>query len=234
VDYIVCSSPRSGSTLLAQALVAMGIGNPGEFLNPSLINEPELGGPDNFMKPSPTAYVERLKRDHTVNGVFGIKAHYADLVRYPEINDNLGRLFPDAKYISITRRNVLRQALSAARAAQTMAWTSCLKEDRKPQFRFWAVLKHVIHTLREVESWERFYRAHGIRPLRVLYEDLEDDYQATMQKVLVFLGVSGKAPPPPLRKQADATSEEWAERFLQAFRDKGIVSRAVRCVTKRW
>ncbi len=87
----------------------MGIGNPGEFLNPSLIGEPELGGAEGFMKPSPTAYVERLKRDHTVNGMFGIKVHYADLVRYPEISSNMSRLLPDAKYISIMRRNVLRK-----------------------------------------------------------------------------------------------------------------------------
>src|SRR5690349_988207 len=109
MNYIVCSSPRSGSTLMAQTLRKMGIGNPGEFLNPALIDLRSHGGPENFMKPTPTAYVERLKRDFTVNGVFGIKTHYADLVRYPEITANLEQLFRDAKFISITRRNVLRQ-----------------------------------------------------------------------------------------------------------------------------
>lgn len=232
--YIVCSSPRSGSTLLAQTLVAMGFGNPGEFLNPSLIGQPELGGPERFMKPSPAEYVERLKREHTVNGIFGLKVHYADLVRYPDISGNLSSLLPEAKYISITRRNVLRQALSAARAAQTMAWTSRLNEEKKPTFRFWGVLKHVIHTLREVELWERFYREHGIRPLRVVYEDLEDDYENTMQRVLDYLGFCGDIPPPPLRKQADATTEEWVECFIQAFKGKGLVNRTVRAVTRRW
>jgi LPS sulfotransferase NodH len=212
----------------------MGVGNPGEFLNPALIDEPELGGREKFMKPSPTAYVERLKGAHTINGVFGLKAHYADLVRHPEIIENVAQLFPEAKYISISRRNVLRQALSAARAAQTMAWTSRLQEQKRARFRFWAVLKHVIHTVREVELWERFYRAQGIKPLRVVYEDLEEDYHGTMLKVLAFLEVSGAVPPPPLRKQADTTSDEWAERFIQAFKDKGPFSRAVRCVTKRW
>jgi LPS sulfotransferase NodH len=212
----------------------MGIGNPGEFLNPSLIDEPELGGPASFMKPSPTAYVERLKRAHTVNGVFGIKAHYIDLVRYSDISENMSQLFPDAKFISITRRNVLRQALSGARAAQTMAWTSGLAEQKRPHFRFWAVLKHVIHTLREVEAWERFYKAHGIKPLRIVYEDLDEEYQSTMLTVLGFLGVDGTIPDRPIRKQADATTEEWVERFMGAFRDKGVVSRAVRLITRQW
>jgi trehalose 2-sulfotransferase len=234
VNYILCSSPRSGSTLLAQALAAMGAGHPGEYLNRALVGAPGHSGPDDFMRPTPAAYVERLRREHTVNGVFGLKTHYADLVRYPEICDNLGRLFPDAEYISITRRNVLRQALSAARAAQTMAWTSHLLEKKYPRFRYGAALKHVVRTLREVELWERFYAAHGVKPLRVLYEDLDEDYHGTMRKVVDFLGVSGSVPPPPLRKQADATTEEWVERFLQAFRGRGPVSRAVRFVTRRW
>lgn len=139
MNYIVCSSPRSGSTLLSQALVTMGAGNPGEYLNPALMGEPEHGGPDRFMKPTPTGYVERIKQEHTVNGVFGIKTHYKDLMRHPEIGNNVSGLFPHAKYISITRRNVLRQALSAARAAQTMAWTSRLREDKRARFKYGAV-----------------------------------------------------------------------------------------------
>ena len=46
--YIICSSPRSGSSLLAEALLDMGIGHPVEYLNPSLIDY-QLGGSDNFM-----------------------------------------------------------------------------------------------------------------------------------------------------------------------------------------
>ena len=165
--YVICSSPRSGSTLVAQTLAVMGVGNPGEFLNPSLINEQEWGGPDRFMKPTPREYLERLKQEQTINGVFGIKVHYADLVRWPDIYDNMAQLFPDAKYISITRRNVLRQAISAARAAQTMAYTSHLQERKEARFNYLAVLKHIVTTLREIEWWDRYYAAHNIKPLRV-------------------------------------------------------------------
>src|SRR5262245_57649195 len=124
--YIICSSPRSGSSLLAQTLYDMGIGDPGEYLNPSLTDYYSSGG-EHFMQPTPISYVERLKDTRTVNGVFGLKTHYMDFARYPEIADHVATLFPDAKYISITRRNVLRQAISAAKAAQTMAWNSHLE-----------------------------------------------------------------------------------------------------------
>jgi LPS sulfotransferase NodH len=212
----------------------MGAGNPGEYLNPALMAEPEHGGPGRFMKPTPTAYVERIKQEQTVNGVFGIKTHYKDLMRYPEIGNNVSDLFPHANYISITRRNVLRQALSAARAAQTMAWTSRMPEGKHARFRYGAVLKHLVHTVREVELWERFYSANGIRPLRVVYEDLEEDYRGTMERVVGFLGVDAIIPSPSLKKQADGTTEEWVERFIQSFRGRGIISRAVRAATRRW
>jgi hypothetical protein len=38
----------------------MGVGHPVEYLNPSLIDY-QPGGRDDFMRPTPTAYVERLK-----------------------------------------------------------------------------------------------------------------------------------------------------------------------------
>jgi len=232
--YVICSSPRSGSTLLAQALVTMGVGNPGEFLNPSLINEQEHGGPGKFMKPTPRAYVEYLQREHTTNGVFGIKVHYGDLAMWPDIHNNMEYLFPNAKYIAITRRNVLRQAISAARAAQTMAWTANLTEQARPRFKYFAILKHIVVTLREIEYWDAFYQANQIKPLRIVYEDLDENYEATMARVLTFLGVSGQIPPPPLTKQADAMTEEWVVRFNTFFTDKKVIGRAVRRVTKRW
>jgi len=212
----------------------MGVGNPGEFLNPSLINEQEHGGPDKFMKPNPRAYVEHLKQEHTTNGVFGIKVHYGDLVRWPEIYNNITSIFPNARYISITRRNVLRQAISAARAAQTMAWTSHLKEQGQPRFNYYAILKHIVVSLREVEYWDAFYAAHNIRPLRIVYEDLADDYEATMKRVLTFLEISGNIPPPPLTRQADSLTEDWVGRFNTYFKSKGVIGRVVRCVAKGW
>jgi LPS sulfotransferase NodH len=234
MDYIICSSPRSGSTLIAQALRDMGFGHPGEYLNPSLVDAHEPEAPEAFMKPTPTAYVERMKKRATVNGVFGLKTHYMDLARYPEIADNVGQLFPNAKYIAITRRNVLRQAISAARAAQTMAWTSQLQEHNQAKFNYYAILKNVIITIREIEWWEEFYAKQGIKPLHVVYEDLDANYEETMRRVADFLGVKGPIPPPPLTKQADAQTDEWVKKFTTYFRRQRLFGPVVRLVTRRW
>jgi LPS sulfotransferase NodH len=211
----------------------MGIGHPVEYLNPSLIDY-QLGGGDNFMQPTPTEYVERLKETRAVNGMFGLKTHFMDLARYPEIADHVGTLFPAAKYISITRRNVLRQAISAAKAAQTMAWTSKEEERKHARFNYFAILKNVIITMREIEWWDKFFVRHGIKPLRLVYEELDEDYEGTMRKVVNFLGVGGSIPPPPLKKQADGQTEEWVEEFANYFRRKRGIGWAVRLVSRRW
>ena len=129
---------------------------------------------------------------------------------------------------------MLRQAISAARAAQTMAWTSHLQELNQARFNYYAILKNVIITLRETEWWDRFYASRGIKPLRIVYEDLDEDYGGTMQKVLTFLGVKGAIPAPPLKKQADDQTEAWVERFSNYFRSKRMVGWAVRLVSRRW
>ena len=232
--YIICSSPRSGSSLLAQTLYDMGIGDPGEYLNPSLIDYYQLGGPEHFMQPTPTVYVERLKETRAVNGIFGLKTHYMDFARYPEIADHVATLFPNAKYISITRRNVLRQAISAAKAAQTMAWNSHLEERKQARFNYYAILKNVIITLREIEWWDKFFDRHCIKPLRVVYEDLAEDYEGTLRKVMGFLGVEGTIPAQPLKKQADSQTEAWVDEFANYFKRKPGIGWAVRLVSRRW
>jgi LPS sulfotransferase NodH len=115
-----------------------------------------------------------------------------------------------------------------------MAWTSNLRDQAQPRFNYFAVVKHVIRTLREVECWERFYAARNIKPLRIMYEELDEDYQNTMQKVVAYLGIAGTVPAAPIRKQANATTDEWADHFVHAFRGTGVCSRAIRLITRRW
>ncbi len=230
MNYVICSCPRSGSSLLAEALRAMGAGKPEEYLNP--ITQKMLPRAD-FAQPTPSAYIERIKQENTVGGVFGIKTHYIHLDRFPSALEQFTHFFPDAKYIAITRRNILRQAISATRANQTDAWTWKLSEKKPPRFSYLGILKHIILTTQEIELWEKFYAAHGIRPLRIAYEDLDEDYENTMRKVVSYLGISGDIPPPPLKKQADQLTEQWAQRCVELFRGKGMVGGLLRFLARR-
>jgi len=212
----------------------MGVGKPEEYFNRITTSGRVLITREDFMQPAPKLYIERIKRENTLNSVFGLKVHYSQLARFPEILENFTQIFPDAKYISITRRNILRQATSDYRAKQTQAWISHLPEQKKPRFNIFGIIKHLISVAQEIELWEKFYAKHNIKPLRLLYEDLEADYESTMREVISFLGISGDIPAPPMKKQADTVNEAWVERFIAFFRGNGIIIHLLRFVTNRW
>lgn len=235
MHYIICSCPRSGSTLLSESLCAMGIGNPEEYLNPLVASENSLVFRTDFMQPSPQEYIKRIKAENSRNGVFGVKTHYIHLARHPEIHDNMNHYFPDAKYISITRRRLLRQAISSAKATQSYAWRLQQEQKKKPVFSYFSVFKHILIMAQEIELWELFYAKNNIKPYRIIYEDLAEDYYGTMGKVLEFLGIENRnIPEPPIKKQADSETDEWVRRSVSVFRGNGLLSRLARFVTKRF
>jgi LPS sulfotransferase NodH len=196
VNYIICSTQRSGSTLLADTLELAGVGRPGEFFQ---------------MTGKAVDDMLASARNSAANGYLGVKMHYYQLVAH-DLDRSLPSLFPDARYIGLTRRNVLRQAISLVRARQTDAWTSLRQAVREPIFDWQAIDACVREIVMEVEGWERFYRLHAIRPLRVLYEELEEDFVGTFKRVLAFLGMDARVVPPRLKRQADAITEEWVRR----------------------
>lgn len=204
--YVLCSCPRTGSTLVAAALRQIGLGDPQEYFNP-VGDHYELR--HDFLDPSLQEDVERIKAERSVNGVFGIKTHFHQIPA--AILEEFPRLFPDARYVFHTRRNVLRQALSWVRATQTGAWDAERAENRPPAFGRSVILRSVVDMVREVENWEQFFARHAIKPLCVLYEDLCDKYEETMARIV---GHIVAAPAQPLRKQADATTDEWVRRFM--------------------
>ena len=121
VSYMVCSVPRSGSSLLCELLCNTEVaGAPTEFFDPELMRRfRERWGATSF-----DDYIAKLLSKKTSpNGVFGIKVHWRQL------HDLLGssdpaQLFPGLRYVHIRREDVLRQAVSWVRALQTNQWAS--------------------------------------------------------------------------------------------------------------
>src|SRR5581483_7521953 len=164
LSYLVCATPRSGSTLLCHALDKTGIaGHPEEYFEalrrsglprrPHEYFDPQRHAniverlafremPDRAAEPNPlwqpdtyARYLEwTLRQGTTSNGVFGAKlmwgylGDFAELLRgidgmagrpLPEL---LASAFPGLRYVQITRRNKVRQAVSLWKAVQTQAW----------------------------------------------------------------------------------------------------------------
>jgi len=66
--------------------------------------------------------------------------------------------------------------------------------------------------------WERFFQRIGIDPLRIEYENLCEDYEGNIRRVLDFLQISlprrARIGPPVTVRQADDISRVWEKRFL--------------------
>ena len=216
-SYLVCSIPRSGSSLLCELLAGTGLaGVPAEFFHPdkmaALRGRWGVDELDDYLR-------ELLARKTSPNGVFGTKAHWGQY--QPLFGESDPRtVFPGLRLVFITRRDRLRQAVSWVRALQTLKWVT---EDNPPVKRPEVFdHEHITQKLgridREEELWESLFSRHGIEPHRVVYEDFVEDQEGTVRAVLDQLGVDAPAdlhlPPPVLDRQADERSDEWVERYL--------------------
>jgi trehalose 2-sulfotransferase len=260
-SYLVCATPRSGSTLLCELLKDTGVAgrpeeyfeakadtgvpaHPGDYLgdlprtgagirddstpprapeHSSLLGLPDYG-----------AHLERtLELGTGPGGVFGAKLmwrHLAELQtlasryrpEYGELDRHelLAALFSDPRYVWVTRRDKVRQAISLWRALQTRNWRlQHADDDSEAELHYsFRGIDHLVRSLSADDAgWEEFFHADAIAVKHVFYEDdLERDRGATVRAVLEHIGVT---PPPDWRpaevmqRQADSLTEEWVAAY---------------------
>ncbi len=184
--------------------------------------------------PDYRAHLERTLRDGTgANGVFGAKLmfnqlaevrtlastlpEYLGLAGAPLLQALIGTPEP-VRYVWARRHDTVRQAVSMWKAVQTRSWRGDEDRDgRSPEYRFEAIDHLRVRFETDEAGWERFFDEHGITPLVVRYEDdLEADRVGTLRTVLEHVGVrppADLAVADPLRRQADALSEEWVHAY---------------------
>lgn len=246
---LICTQQRSGSTLLGEAVYfAGGLGCPLEYYH--------AGFRPSFERRWKTtdipAYAAALHRHRTdPSGVFSIKlfwwdvaelagelapAEFASLARanasqtddslYRRIFAAIAGLFPYPKFVFLTRRDEMRQAVSNSVAAQTGAWRRLPHGHRNarrvsPVYDFNQIVQRLAEIQNDNAHWMNFFRANGLHYHQIVYEDLAADFEPTLRKLFAAVG-RPDAPimPPRLRKQADDTSEEFLQRFLIEFHER--------------
>jgi LPS sulfotransferase NodH len=188
-------------------------------------------------------HLERtFARGTTPNGVFGAKLMFNQLDELHaragglpefsglEVAELLERLFRRPRYLWISRRDVVRQAVSMWKALQTRTWraaedqTSDRDDTPEPQYRFDAIDHLVRRFETEERGWQTFFSWHGIEPLIIVYEDeLIADPEATVDRALEWLGVPrprDARPDAPTRKQSDTGSDDWVAAY---HRDRAAI-----------
>ena len=251
LSYIICTAPRTGSTLLAEALKATGCaGRPAEYFDIHAHNEQywirTLGIRND------AEYIEKVvEAGTTSNGVFGLKVHFHQLravhakllaaaqsqkVNGPAMSVEalLRARFGEPRYIWLMRRNKVAEAISYYRAAKTGLWRSLSAEaahrnamDAALAFDFAAIDQYVRLVEDFDRGWESYFRQHRLKVLALCYEDLVKDYESTVRAVLNYLGIATQGlsiDPPRLGRQADTRSNEWERRYIAMRHGQGAAT----------
>jgi LPS sulfotransferase NodH len=182
-------------------------------------------------------YREHLERTFRLgtsrNGVFAAKLmwrHLPDLQALAsqlpeyaglELHDLLTKLLKDPRYVWVTRRDKVRQAVSLWRALQTRTWRleHPREEPATANLRYsFEGLEHLVRSLTaEDRAWGEHFDAHAIPVITVVYEDdLEGDQTGTVTAVLRHVGIGGPVgwrAPVPMYRQADELNEEWVAAY---------------------
>lgn len=239
-SYLICAPPRSGSYLLCEALTNTGLaGRPTEFF--ALGPEHDLLTYWGLTEKEYDQYLANvLHLGTTPNGVFGAKliwltfpialTKFRMLPGCAELSEAklLSTVFPNLQYLSITRRDKVRQAISYAKAIQTSEWVR-LKDRptwsaREPVFDPCLIDRLLQEIEREEQDMQRFFTHNGIQPFPVVYEELVMAYEATARAILQYLEIPFTEPlsfgERHIARQADAQTEEWLQRYREHVEKK--------------
>jgi LPS sulfotransferase NodH len=268
VAYVICASQRSGSNLLCEALGGTEIlGQPHEyFLYWEMEAHDRQRLEDESARPwliPVDVYLQKLTAlGTTSNGVFGVKIMWSyfgivlkklrTLPSFQDLSfDEIARsLWGDVRYIHMTRRDKVRQAVSMAKAIQSGRWIDVDREvfaatrapffytqnlrmlknhvemtDRDLQYDFDQIARLYRMVCEEDESWSHYLRATGADVFRVVYEEFVEQYETTTNDLIDFLQVTRPQQLRPVRgfmkRQSDSVNDEWVDRFRQDLTTRG-------------
>ena len=130
-------------------------------------------------------------------------------------------MFPNLRFVWVTREEKARQAVSLWKALQTWTWRRDDGDGHvvhgELQYSFDAI-DHLVGSIRADEvSWHVYFAECGVVPHNVVYEDFALRYEEVVLEILDFLGIdldqAHAFRPPQMTRQSDDLSEEWLARY---------------------
>lgn len=239
--YVICTSPRSGSTLLCDLLAATGVaGNPQSWFHRPSLDDWAAALDVSREEEDDPAYVARLfaaarERGRGSGDIFGLRLQrhsfsffFETLRTLHPANDadveTFERSFGPTRYIHLYREDKVEQAVSYVRAQQSGLWHVAadgselerVAPHRDPHYDAVAIEAQVKIFGDYDRLWSAWFTHERIEPLRVPYARLADDPVAVTRQLLAGLGLDPHAADhiaPGVRKMADAITEDWLSRF---------------------
>ncbi len=232
-SYLLCATPRSGSTLLCGLLDSSGVaGRPASYFNRRSLDDYA----DEWRIPRlqdgriDEVFVQAARAaGRTSNGVFGgriMAENMPDLIgglaaaaSVPAATELelLSAQFGRLSFVHLRRRDVVAQAVSYAKSLQTHFWHpgEAIEPGAQEPHYDEELIGRLVSTIEKDEAyWTSWFAAQRITPCEVTYEELAADPLRTASRVLDHLGLR---PDRQLvvahHKQADHLNTAWITRF---------------------
>jgi len=240
---LICTHPRSGSTLLGEALYfAGGLGCPLEYFHagfrPGLAARWRTATLDEHIRA-----VHRFRTDP--GGTLAVKLFWSDIAEmaaelaparfsalptslpeelapetYRAIAAVLAPVFPNPRFLHLWRGDRLRMAVSGLSAMQTGLWRvipeAGLQAPRGPvDYDPARIERYIAHADWSHRHWRNFFAAIGVSAYPVTYEALTTEYAPTVAALLAHLGSGAAIPPVRMQRQSNAANEAIVLRYLR-------------------
>lgn len=224
--FFVCSTPRTGSTMLGNLLADTGlVGRAGEA----------FGEP--FRRDVVPGLSRRRFDDYLVResagrargtGTLGYKLHWNQVELFLYLlrlrrglggttdGEVLAAIFPEPRYVFMTREDSLAQGVSWWKSMTTGKWIDGERPSGEPRFDASGIESRLRRIDAHNAAWRRWFAANRIEPLPMTYERLAADPTAEARRILEFVGVevpADFAAVPKTSVHADAVNREWIERY---------------------
>ena len=216
---VLATTARSGSHMLGHLLYSTGrLGFPLEYVNPANLRRWK----DLLTTKDLDTTLDRLKRLRTTpNGVFSIKMHYPQFQQFNGL-PHLERCFPGAVFVLLSRRALVKQAVSYAIAEQTGVWIDGQRGNgRSPTYNFDLIARCLNNIVVENAAWRYFLNATGRRFVELEFESMKENLADAVNSVFKLLGESpvnarGNLEPQ-TRPQTHSMTEDWVSRFVSQY-----------------
>ncbi|WFE88735.1 Stf0 family sulfotransferase [Roseibium porphyridii] len=241
--YIICTSPRSGSTLLCRLLAATGVAGRPE----SYFHVPTLAAWQKSLNLQTVAYEDKASALKAVfnrarskgmgeSNLFGLRlqrksaSFFFEQLEYihSDVSGDLARFeaeFGKTCIVHLTRQDKLAQAISLIKAMQTGLWHKApdgtelerTSEPQEPDYDRDLIRKTIEEVTHYEDAWSNWFSREGLDPYRITYDELATDPETVLADLITHLGFDGavaKGIPLPVAKLADKVSEEWKTRYL--------------------
>jgi trehalose 2-sulfotransferase len=235
-SYLLVGAPRTGTSLLSEALASTGVlGRPEEYFSQRRMPHwAAVFGIDPVDGSDRRRYVEEAVRHGTTsNGVFGAKLffrHAEDLWAWTATDEQLSSmaepqrlraLFGEDLHAVHVRRHPLRAAVSLWRAESTDIWRAEAGDPMPappPRLDVWRVTMLHAQSHAADAAWPQLLRSADIPFITATYERIVNDLEGTVADVAELVGIRDipSITHPSLRRMGDEASERFLAEWTKA------------------